>query len=134
MKKIEYCPCCGRKIVEYKHKLNKVLIKGLRSLKDAGGCERIDNLNLSSSEFNNFQKLGYFGLAVRSGINSKWQITTKGVKFLGGVGRCEDYVITLNGRVIAKSGNEVLISDVKDSVMYRIEWQEQATQSLFDNV
>ena len=50
MAEVEICPCCGQKIVEYKHNLNKVLASGLYKLYKNGAC-KLKELELTYSEF-----------------------------------------------------------------------------------
>ena len=58
------CPTCGTKIVEYKHSINKTLVSCLHRLNALGGRARLDKMQLDNTQFANFQKLRYFGLAV----------------------------------------------------------------------
>lgn len=128
------CPTCGRKLVEYKHNINKTLVSGLARLNAMGGRARLDNMGLDNTTFNNFQKLRYFGLAVPSGENSEWQITDRGIWFLQGRIQIPRFVITKIAKIIRESNELVYITDVKDCVQYKVQWQKQASQpTLFDN-
>lgn len=125
------CPLCSRKIVKYKHTLTRIMIKGLRELYNAGGKARLDKLNLSNSEFTNFQKLRYFGLAYND--RYEWTLTELGTLFLAGKIKVNKTVCTENAVVIAKSTDKVAIEDVKSAAQFKIEWRDQASQvSLFD--
>ena len=130
---VSICPNCGHKICEYKHSINKTLVGCLARLNALGGRARLDKMGLDNTHFNNFQKLRYFGLAVPSGENSEWQITNNGIWFLQGRIQISRFVITRNALVVRKSTELVFISEVKDSVQYKINWQQQAGQpTLFD--
>lgn len=127
------CPTCGQKVVSYKHNLNKTLVSCLRKLYMAGGHSRLDKLQLDNTQFTNFQKLRYFGLAFTTGQHGEWHITNTGRAFLAGRVQVSQHVITRNALVIQKSVEQVYIHDIKDCVSYKVEWQEQASQpTLFD--
>ena len=130
---ISICPLCGRKITEYKHTINKTLVAGLARLNALGGRARIDKMGLDYTQFTNFQKLRYFGLAVPTNEHSEWQITEKGVLFLQGRVQISRFVMTRNATIVRKSTELVFINEVKDCVDYKVEWKEQARQAnLFD--
>lgn len=130
---ISICPLCGRKITEYKHTINKTLVAGLARLNALGGRARIDKMGLDYTQFTNFQKLRYFGLAIPTNEHSEWQITDQGIWFLQGRIQISRFVITRNASVIRKSTELIFIGEVKDCVDYKIDWKEQARQpNLFD--
>lgn len=127
------CPLCGRKITEYKHTINKTLVAGLARLNALGGRARIDKMGLDYTQFTNFQKLRYFGLAIPTNEHSEWQITDQGIWFLQGRIQISRFVITRNASVIRKSTELIFIGEVKDCVDYKLDWKEQARQpNLFD--
>ena len=130
---ITVCPECGHKVVEYKHSINKTLVSCLSRLNAMGGRARLDKMQLDNTQFANFQKLRYFGLAIPTNKNNEWQITNHGVWFLQGRIQISRFVLTRNATVIRESSELVFINDVKDCVQYKTSWQEQAEQpSLFD--
>ena len=130
---VSICPECGHKIVEYKHTINKTLVVGLARLNALGGRARIDRMGLDYTQFTNFQKLRYFGLAVPTNQNSEWQITDHGIWFLQGRIQISRFGITRNANIVRKSTELVFINEVKDCVQYKVNWQQQATQAtLFD--
>lgn len=130
---VNICPECGHKIVEYKHSINKTLVSCLHRLNALGGRARLDKMQLDNTQFANFQKLRYFGLAIPTNENNEWQITDQGVWFLQGRIQVSRFVVTKNAAVIRKSTELVFIGEIKDCVQYKSEWQSQASQpSLFD--
>ena len=125
-RKVEVCECCGQKIVEYKHKLNKTLLSALWKLyyaKDQKGS--LKELDLTHNEFANFQKLQYFGL-VRKDRGSVWVMTDKGEDFVNRYGKAPSAVYTKNGVVVNKD-EEIYINKVKGYIEVKEEWQEQAS-------
>lgn len=130
---VSICPTCGAKIVEYKHSINRTLVSCLHRLNSLGGRARLDKMQLDNTQFANFQKLRYFGLAVPTNEHNEWQITNLGVWFLQGRIQVSRFVITKNAVVIRKSQEVVFINEVKDCVQYKTNWQAQASQqTLFD--
>lgn len=126
------CPTCGRTSTEYKHNINKTLISCLWLLHKAGGRSRLDKLYLDNTQFTNFQKLQYFNLIVPGGKN-EWQITRLGTAFLQGRQSVPKFVMTRNALVKLTSPERVFVDQVKESVQYKVQWQEQLEQpTLFD--
>lgn len=98
-----------------------------------GGRARLDGMGLNNTQFANFQKLRYFGLAIPTSNNNEWQITDHGIWFLQGRIQVPQFVVTKNANVIRQCSELVFIGQIKDCVQYRIDWQEQSKQpSLFD--
>ncbi len=127
------CPTCGSKIVEYKHSIKKTLVSCLHRLNALGGRARLDKMQLDNTQFANFQKLRYFGLAIPTNENNEWQITNHGIWFLQGRIQVSRFVMTKNATVIRKSTELVFIGEVKDCIQYKTSWQDQAGQpTLFD--
>jgi hypothetical protein len=108
---ITICPACGQKIVEYKHGLNRTLISCLWHLHNTGGQAQLDKMDLDNTQFTNFQKLRYFGLAVSVGQHNEWLLTAAGKEFLRGRGRVSRFVITRNARVIRQSDERVFVQE-----------------------
>lgn len=128
------CPICGRKSTEYRHGMTKTLVSCMWHLNCAGGRARLDKMGLGNSQFTNFQKLQYWGLAVSAGgRRAEWILTAAGTEFLQGRRAVAKAVFTLNALVKRKSEELVFIHEVKDCVEYKLDWQEQARQpGLFD--
>lgn len=130
---VHICPTCGHKIVDYKHSMTKVLVSCLRKLYNAGGASTKGPMNLTTTQFGNFQKLRYFSLAYNEPNTYTWHITPLGEEFLKGKIKIPRYVVTRSGQTIGISPELVGINDIKDAVQYRVEWQEQARpDGLFD--
>ena len=130
---VSICPMCGHKLVEYKHTINKTLVSCLARLNAMGGRARLDKMNLNNTQFSNFQKLRYFGLAISTNEHNEWQITNNGVWFLQGRIQISRFVMTKNAITIRESDELVYITEVKDCVQYKTNWQQQAGQpTLFE--
>lgn len=125
-KNVQICPFCRQKIVQYKHGLTLILVRGLFQLYNTGGRSRLDRLALTHSEFTNFQKLHYFGLVRSDKTTNEWTITEKGRLFMEGKTPVEKYVITQSARIISTSDEKIFIQDVKEGAQYKIDWQQQA--------
>lgn len=130
MPRVEYCPCCGRKIVDYKHQLNKILVQDLEYLLKAGGTatlrELSDKFEMTHSEMANFQKLRYFGLVEKVGPRV-YGITGMGRGFLKGLNTSPLYVITRDS-VVIQTGPEVTIEEVDEMIQNREDYEAQASR------
>lgn len=78
MKYTKKCECCWHKITAYTHNLSIPLVSALRQLVDHyERTKKFANLQkdlvLTKNQYNNFQKLQYFGLVHRE---SSWRIPT----------------------------------------------------------
>lgn len=124
---VTICPCCGRKIVEYKHKLNSVLIRGLTALEMAGGMATLKELSLDVSAHNNFQKLKYFGLVDKVDGSFIYKITDLGRIFLAGKFSVPSEVYTVDGNVVRVGPENIYIMDIAVPVQFKEEWEEQAS-------
>lgn len=91
------CESCGHVEAAYSHHLNAPLVKALRQLVDFyEKNQRFANLQkdlyLSKNQYNNFQKLQYFGLVDRTALG--WFPTRKGTGFIYGEEKVFDKVAT----------------------------------------
>lgn len=124
---VEVCPCCGQKIVVYKHKLNKTLISSLVKLWEHNGEGKAADLGLTNSQFANFQKLTYFGLVDKN--NSIYILTEKGRLFLKNLEKVPSVVYTKNAIPI-KYEDYKYASEIKDFIQVKEEWQNQASKEV----
>lgn len=136
MSKIQICECCGARIVKYKHKLGRGLLKGLFLLDKLGGVSEFKLIPFKSfNERNNFQKLRYWGFTEHvEGKGSAWKITEKGLRFLKGLDHTPKHAITFRNEVIGFGDEMVSIEDVLSDHLYwyredylknRVEWETQ---------
>lgn len=99
----EICPHCGAVKATYVHCLNRSLVDALRQIVDyyaAANAEANlqDDLALTKNQYNNFQKLQYFGLVKR--IRSGWFPTSLGIDFIENNCMVYDRVMTFGDNVI----------------------------------
>lgn len=115
-----FCETCGAKVVEYRHTLNQALVHALGRLYQLGGQAHINDLGLSFSTINNFQKLRYWFLVdkvqseeghTRSGV---WRLTDRGWDFVDGV-------IQVPRRAWTYRGEHVRYDDERELVWFRDE-------------
>lgn len=88
----ETCPHCGASMKEYIHSLTPGLVKSLVKFGEAISCKGTNDIHLQTevdltkNEYNNFQKLRYWGLvhhANKENIKSgRWLLTKRGGQFL----------------------------------------------------
>lgn len=121
-----YCKCCGASVRAYKHSLNKGLVKGLYSLYKAGCVSKLADLPLTKNEFNNFQKLGYWGLIEKEVIGgektSRWVLTDDGLKFVRGVKMVPRWVETYRK---VKTSQSLEMVGIKDIIETRYKKREE---------
>ncbi len=107
-----HCEHCGAKIVEYKHGLTKVLVRGLVALAALGGRGKTAELDEKRSVMDNFQKLRYFQLVRKTRTPGVWTITDLGYAFLNKDTQIYEYVWTFRGEVVRYEGSAVWIDEV----------------------
>jgi len=107
------CKACGAKTVEYRHGFSTALAFGLIRLYNAGAAVNLKNLGLTRNQWDNFQKLRYWGLSAqckdeqgnrRAGY---WVLTTKGKDFVEGRTTIQDHVWTYRGQTVRYDGSPI---------------------------
>lgn len=111
------CPHCGAKLLEHRHSLNTGLVEGLRKLAAVEGPINLKLLGLTRNQWDNFQKLRYWGLVrqVRDGDQRRrgvWEATAEGRAFLAGALAVPRRVRTFRGTVVAGEGGTIRVADV----------------------
>lgn len=128
----DVCSACGAKIVMYRHGLSVPLVRGLDALASAGGGPvNLSQLDLTRNQWDNFQKLRYFGLVEQHAVNGRrkagvWAITERGREFLAGRITIRKTAITYRGEVEDWDGPRVLVTDVDDLYQPRETWAAEA--------
>lgn len=128
-RRVQYCSCCGRKLVDYRHNLNPILIRDLEMLYKVGGVSTLRNLSdtfdMTLSENTNFQKLKYFGLVekVEPGV---YGITELGRDFIENRSSAPSWVITRNSIVIEEGPVIFKNGVLEDTIQTKEDYQEQA--------
>ena len=119
-KKPTICECCGAKIVEYKHSFNRSLANSLYKLYKAGSPVNINQIGLTPTQWNNFQKLKYWNLVAKAERDDKtriggfWRLTTNGKAFIEkGIGIYK-HAWTYRGSSIRHEGDIVFFNDIHD--------------------
>lgn len=125
----EVCPHCGAKKKVYWQRLSPILVKTLVKFKAAviqKGENKIhlrDDLELTKSEYTNFQKLRFHGLVAKYKIEGKniygyWVLTRRGSDFLKNEITVPVKVKTYRNKVIGYSEARVTVIDVIKSPVY----------------
>ncbi len=111
-----FCKHCGQRVRARWESLSKGLVFSLEKLgKRVAETQRNkvhlqNDLSLTKNEYNNFQKLRYFGLAVK--VENKagyWLLTKRGLNFLSDEERVPKQVKVVDNRVVAYSGKTISI-------------------------
>jgi hypothetical protein len=115
------CEHCGASMMEYKHSLSVGLLEGLLRLYRQRKPVNLAVLNLNHSQWDNFQKLKYWGLVEKfrgAGTNAKggiWTITTNGIDFVTGRVKVQKSVWTYRGEFRRFDGEEVNSHQIHDA-------------------
>ena len=106
----KYCPCCGASLKKYWHSLSNGLVGTLAKcyefVKDNNkNCFKMNELNLSHSEYGNFDKLRFHALIAKrrvngEWVNKEWLITNRGAEFLCGRISIPKKVQTFRNKVV----------------------------------
>jgi hypothetical protein len=119
----EYCQHCGASMKAYWHRITPGLVSTLRKIYDRVSLTNTNmvhkkDLNLTHSEYGNFQKLRFHGLIARYKDDlghwdrSTWIITRRGGQFLRGELRIPVRVRTFRNAVTGHDEQLVNISEV----------------------
>jgi hypothetical protein len=130
----KHCECCGAPMVEYKHGISKGLARCIYRLAMAGGNQvPVKTLDLTNSQYVNFPKLKYWGLATNctendddSGRGGIWTITEKGWAFVKGEISIPHFVILYRNVVKEFIGEELKIQDVSEGWWYRPDYVRES--------
>jgi len=93
--KDKVCGACGASLKQYWHRLTPILVGSLVKMKrkivekNANKIHLINDLSLSKTEYNNFQKLRFHGLVAKYKVDGIWErgywlITKRGNEFVCG--------------------------------------------------
>jgi len=119
MNKDIYCECCGAKVVEYKHSFNAGLASSLWQIYLADKPIALTDLELTRTQWTNFQKLRYWGLVQQSidpitkKHNGLWETTQSGNQFVDDPSvSIAKYVWTFRGETVRFEGEYVYFTDI----------------------
>jgi hypothetical protein len=109
------CPHCDAKMVEYRHVFNKGLAHGLYELFFAGGGPvSLRSLRITRTQWTNFQKLRYWGLANRTRVDGEWILTDKGHTFITQGTAIQKWVWTYRGETVRFDGDTCFFKSVHE--------------------
>lgn len=125
----EICPHCGAKVVEYRHRFNKVLASALLKLSKFSGPVETKTLSMSHSELANLQKLSYWGLIENTKLGV-WGLTDVGRQFVSGSSTIYEAVWSFRGEFRRFEGELILFKDHMPMPEQRPAYQEQVREQL----
>lgn len=147
MDKDRVCPCCGAKMTLHWHRLNKGLVKALikfrkKVLEKGENKVLISELDFSTTEFCNFQKLRYHAMIAKykdengKRIGGYWLLTKRGNQFCKGLIEVPEKVGTFRNIIRKKSPELLSIGKVlsnEDLPLWdSVETMEFETYDLYD--
>jgi len=144
------CPICKAKVVAYTHRLNKTLVNALIKAR-AKATEKRDGekpayvihpreeLGLSKTEYNNWQKLRHWGLIAKYKVKGEWikgywVITKLGGDFISGNVKVPGWVKTFRNHKLPKGGESeklVSVGDILDTEPVQTDWNGDAVEAIF---
>ena len=110
----KYCEHCGQKISGRWEGLSKGLVRDLVKLYSKVVETQVNevhlqkDLDLTNNQYNNFQKLRYFGLSVK--VENKpgyWLLTRRGADFLTKGEKISKRVYVANNQIVERSEDKV---------------------------
>jgi hypothetical protein len=126
--KTKVCPCCGAKMVRHRHRLSAGLLSGLVILEARSPWKSVNlrELGLSRTQWDNFQKLRYWGLVEHHGSTKSgvWSLSDLGRQFLANVARVQPVVFTYRGEVVSYDGDAVTAEQVLRSTPFFDRYEE----------
>ena len=130
----ETCPCCGQAIMRHRHSLNRPLCDILMIMAQKHKAGVPFHLNrdimLTKFQYNNAQKLRYWGLIKKTELNGKrvsgfWELTGLAKAFLNHK-PLPLWKKTFNNKVVEASEELIQLEDVIGSYELPVEWAEKA--------
>ena len=113
----KFCEHCGASMNEHRHTLSRAMVEGLKRLAEYDFPVNIKHLQLTRNQWDNFQKLRYWGL-VRKSYNEigvrlagQWEVTSKGRQFLAGKIGAPKHVWTYRGEFVRSEFDLTTVSD-----------------------
>lgn len=133
----EKCGHCGNEIRAYIHSLNRPMAASLRQLVDRyeelrRSINLQKDLNLTKNQYNNFQKLAYFGLVGHT--TNGWYPTEHGIEFVYGRQQAWSKVATFKGQTVGFNHPIWLHSRVRPRAMLIREVDEISYKQPLDYV
>lgn len=120
MKK-QRCPTCHQPIMKHRHVMSfalaNILLKAAQKVDPFKPFHLQKDLALTKNEYANFQKLRYWGLAMKAKdrfgarIPGCWYLTDITTKFLTGGSICK-WVMTFNNQVIERADEVITINRI----------------------
>ena len=111
--KKEYCRCCRQPIMKHKHSFSKslanILLQACNRFKIGYAFHLQKDLKLTKNQYNNFQKLRYWGFVSKHFENGKrkggyWFLTCEAVRVIKEGKLFAKKVITFNNEVLETEG------------------------------
>lgn len=130
------CPHCGASMIIHKQTLSRGLVQSLIKFKQAvlkhnRNSIHLDEIGLNQNQFNNFQKLRYFGLVAKfvdpetkKNVAGYWLLTKRGNLFLKNELAVPCSVYTFRNKIINREPIKLKVSEIVLSAEIPV-WQER---------
>ena len=121
--------------MKHRHALSNNLVKTFKKFVEAVRYKGINEIHLQTelelthNEYNNFQKLRYFGLVYYADMDNrksgKWICTRLGGMFIRMEIDIIDWVVTEDNHIVEKSENKIWIDDCFHNAYGKDYWQRE---------
>ena len=135
MDNADRCPYCGQDILKHKHPFSRslanILIRATQKFGPKEPFHLQHDLFLTKSEYNNFQKLRYWGLVekARDGQGKRrggyWSLTWKALELLNGE-EIYKWVITFNNAIVDYSIKKITLQQTVGYFEIPERWAKRA--------
>lgn len=130
---LQKCEHCGASMRKWKHSLTRGLVRTFVKFvyavrkKNFNEVHLQNDVELTKNEYNNFQKLHYFGLVAKAKKPGHWVLTKWGGEFFRNQRAIPKFAISFRDHLIERQGATVTIRDFygKDNAVPFDEWQKQ---------
>lgn len=130
MPKKEHCPTCNQPIMKHRHTFSKALAEILliaAKSYNVGQPFHLKELDLTSNQYNNFQKLKYWELAAKHFVKGKriggyWVLTFKAKRLIQGFIKIPRYITTFNNEFVSQSIEQISMEDAGGQYQIPEQW------------
>jgi len=127
---VEYCECCGAKVVKYWHRLNKGLCGAIIKIYSQVGKNPIKISDiLTHNQSCNFQKLKYWSLVEKVGDQGKggqWKLTEDAEAFIKREISLPKKAQTFRGKTVSFSPENVYINEIFEGYQFKEDYLKEA--------
>lgn len=126
------CIHCGASMMEHRHSISIAMIVGLEMISKFELNVNIKELGLTRNQWDNFQKLRYWGLVRKfydsdgNRLGGHWTCTAKGRDFLAGKIKIPRVVWTYRGEFVRAEEEAAYVFEIDQGYKIREEYADES--------